>query len=159
MSLAGDRGATATSHSGPASSPGVRGGCDLLVVDDEPIVRDAVRRVLEAEGYSVATACDARSALAHPAASTCRALLCDLMLPDRPGTEVVAALAAARPNLPIVLTTGLVTSENIAGAMEAAKGRLLLKPFDDTELLAAIREALGARVVSDRAASQEEDSP
>ncbi len=138
------------------TGPGARPPCDVLVVDDEPVVRDAVRLVLESEGYSVETASDARSAIEHPAAATCRAVLCDLMLPDRPGTEVVAALRARRPDLPIVLTTGLITPENIAGAMEAAEGGLLLKPFDDTELLAAIRGALELRPARSGKARQEE---
>jgi len=127
------------------SKPAGTAPCDVFVVDDEPIVREAVRRVLEAEGMRVETAPDARSAIEHPAAASCRVLLCDLMLPDLPGTEVMKALRARRPQLPIVLTTGLITAENIAGAMEAADGGLLLKPFDDTELIEAIRSALELR--------------
>ena len=116
--------------------------CDVLVVDDEPVVLSAARRVLEAAGLSVTTAADARSALAHPSSATCRVLLCDLMLPDRPGTEVMAALRARRPNLPVVLTTGLINAETLDHALEGSGASLLLKPFDESELLAAVLGAL-----------------
>jgi len=122
--------------------------CDVLVVDDEPIVREACRRVLESEGLRVALAQDARSALAHPAARTCRVLLCDLMLPDRPGIEIASTLKALRPGLQVVLTTGLITPENLAGTADTAYRGLLLKPFDESELLEAIRNALEAHAAA-----------
>jgi len=54
---------------------------DVLVIDDEPVVRDSIRLVLTAAGLTVATAADARSGLAHPAAAGCRLVLCDLIDP------------------------------------------------------------------------------
>ena len=116
---------------------------DVLVVDDEAVVRDGVGRVLSSEGLRVATTADGRSALAHPALASCRLVLCDLMLPDLPGIAVLESLRSARPELPVVLITGFATAENMARALEAGATGFLPKPFDEAELWAAVRHALG----------------
>ena len=115
---------------------------DVLVIDDEPVVRDAVRRVLEAEGLGVAEACDAAAGLAHAAAGACRLVLCDIMLPDSSGHEVLAALRARWPDLPVVLITGYATPDHAARAHDAGAVDFLAKPFEADELLDVVRRAL-----------------
>jgi DNA-binding response OmpR family regulator len=117
---------------------------DVLVVDDEPVVRDGIRRVLESEGLRVATAPDAKSGVSHPAAAECRMVMCDLMLPDHSGIQVLRSLRAARPRLPVVMITGYATSENHELALEAGATDFLAKPFEESELLAVVRRALEA---------------
>jgi DNA-binding NtrC family response regulator len=117
---------------------------DVLVVDDEPVVRDGIRRVLESEGLRVATASDAESGVSHPAAGVCRVVMCDLMLPDHSGIQVLRSLRAARPRLPVVMITGYATSENHELALEAGATDFLAKPFEESELLAVVRRALEA---------------
>lgn len=116
---------------------------DVLVVDDEPVVREGIRRVLEAAGMHVAVAEDAESAVVHPAASECRLALCDLMLPDQSGIQVLRSLRKARPGLPVVMITGYATTENHELALEAGATDFLAKPFEESELLEAVRRALG----------------
>lgn len=116
---------------------------DVLVVDDEAVVRDGVTRVLSSEGLRVAATGSGRSALEHPALASCRLVLCDLMLPDVSGLEVLKALRSARPELAVVLITGYATAENMARALEAGATGFLPKPFDEAELWAAVRHALG----------------
>jgi DNA-binding NtrC family response regulator len=118
---------------------------DVLVIDDEPVVRDAVGRVLAEEGLRVATAVDGASGLAHPAVATCRLVLLDLILPDRSGIEVLRALQAARPRLPVVVITGYATHESTRRAFEAGAIDYLPKPFEASELLAVVCRALGDR--------------
>ena len=124
---------------------------DVLVIDDEPVVRDAIALVLGEEGLRVAVAADGASGLAHPAAAGCRLVLVDLMLPDRSGTEVLRALQAARPDLPVVIITGYATHESSRLALEAGASDYLPKPFEVSELLAVVRRAL-----RDRGAALEE---
>jgi DNA-binding NtrC family response regulator len=118
-------------------------GWDVLVVDDEAVVRDGVTRVLASEGLRVAATDTGRSALEHPALASCRLVLCDLMLPDLPGLEVLKALRSARPELAVVLITGYATAENVTRALQAGATGFLPKPFDEAELWAAVRHALG----------------
>jgi DNA-binding NtrC family response regulator len=118
---------------------------DVLVIDDEPVVRAAVRRVLEADGLRVATADDGALGLAHPALASCRLVLCDLMLPDRSGMDVLHEVARRRPGLPVVLITGYATPDHAARAREAGAADFLAKPFEAKELVDAVRRALGRR--------------
>ena len=116
---------------------------DVLVVDDEPVVCDSIRLVLQHEGLTVASVADAESALAHPALATCRLVICDLMLPGHSGLEVVRSLRQRRPDLPVVLITGYATAGTAEQSLEAGATEFLAKPFDDTELLTLVRRALG----------------
>ena len=116
---------------------------DLLVVDDEAVVCAAVVRVLEAAGFRVATASDGAAGLAHPAARTCAAALCDLILPDCSGIDVVRELHSRRPELPIIVITGYASTEALGHANEAGARAFLAKPFDGEELLGTVRAVLG----------------
>ncbi len=115
---------------------------DVLVVDDEPVIRDAVRLVLGPEGFEVAEAGDGPSALAHPALAECRLVLCDMMMPGCDGVELVREMRRRRPELAIVLITGYATAEHAARAIEAGASAFLAKPFDEDELLDLVRQVL-----------------
>ncbi len=120
----------------------MNGPWDVLVIDDEAVVRDAVQLILGAEGWRVAAVEDAPSALAHEALATCRLVLCDMMLPGQGGLELVREARRRRPDVPIVLITGFATAENATRAIDAGASAFLAKPFDDTELLNQVRSVL-----------------
>jgi len=115
---------------------------DVLLIDDEPVVLEVIRRVLEEEGLSVAVASDVASGLAHRAGATCRLVLCDLMLPDGSGIDVIRTMRQRRRDLPMIVITGFATPESAARAREAGAAGFLPKPFTDVELLDAVRRAL-----------------
>lgn len=127
---------------------------DVLVVDDEAVIRDAIRLILGGEGWSVATVADAESALASPALAECRLVLCDMMLPGQSGLDAVREMRRRRPALPIVLITGYATAANALKAIEAGATAFLAKPFDDTELLNQVRP-----VLERTAGARQEDAP
>jgi DNA-binding NtrC family response regulator len=116
--------------------------CDVLVVDDERVVSDAVRLVLGDAGLRVADCPDTESALVHPALESCRLAICDVMLPGLSGLDALRAIRARRPGLPVVMTTGYATPEQEAVLLAAGATAFLPKPFDDTELLALVRRVL-----------------
>jgi DNA-binding NtrC family response regulator len=120
----------------------MNGTWDVLIVDDEPVVRDAVTRVLRNEGLSAASVPDAESALQHPALASCRLVICDFMLPGRSGLEAVEAFRARRPDLPVVMITGYATAEHEARSYGAGATAFLAKPFDDIELMTLVRRAM-----------------
>lgn len=117
---------------------------DVLVVDDEPVVCDGIRKILGAEGFRVESASDAASALAHPALAGCRLVLCDLKLPDRSGIDVLREIHRRRPDLPVVLITGYATPDQAAQAYAAGAIEFLPKPFEASELLFVVQRALGS---------------
>ncbi len=116
---------------------------DVLVVDDEAVVRGGVKLVLEPEGLTVAQAATVAEALASDALNECRLLLCDLMLQGESGLEVVSEARRRRPELPIVLMTGYATDDNAALGAQSGATDFLAKPFDDVELLDQVRRVLG----------------
>lgn len=115
---------------------------DVLVIDDEPVVRDAARLVLEQEGLRVALAADGDEGLAHEAMDQCRLVLCDIMMPGRDGFDVVADIRARRPEVPILVITGYATTAMAARALDCGATAFLAKPFDDEELLEHVRRLL-----------------
>jgi DNA-binding NtrC family response regulator len=119
--------------------------CDVLVIDDEPVVREGVRRVLESNGLRVATAPDGASGLAHPAIATCRLVLCDLMLPDASGIDVVREITRRRPGLPTIVITGYATADHASRSEAAGAVGFLAKPFEASELMDSVRLALVPR--------------
>ena len=126
--------------------------CDVLVVDDEQVVRAGVRRVLEEDGLRVATAKDAASVLKHPALDSCRLVLCDLVLAEHSGIDLITRLKQRRPRLLVVLITGYATPEQEKLALAAGADAFLAKPFDESELLGIVRRALAS---AERAAEEE----
>ena len=116
---------------------------DVLVVDDEPVVVDAIRMVLGAIGLNVARASNAEAALAHPALDSCRLALVDVMLPGPSGLDLLELLRRRRPDLPIVLITGYATPA-IAERAREANAAFLAKPFDDVELVDLVHRVLDA---------------
>ena len=126
----------------------------MLVVDDEPVVADAIRLVLGHEGFSVTAVADAESALAHAVLDRCQLVICDLMLPGLSGLDALREMRARRPGLPIVIITGYATPAQEESVLAAGATAFLPKPFDDSELLTLMR-----RVLSQAAAAREERKP
>jgi DNA-binding response OmpR family regulator len=130
------------------------GRCDVLVVDDEPVVSDAIRLVLAHAGFEVTAVPDAETALVHPALDGCRLVICDLMLPGLSGFGALQTMRTRRPELPIVMTTGYATPEQEELVLAAGATAFLAKPFDASELLTLVR-----RVLSRASAAGEERKP
>jgi two-component system response regulator MprA len=114
----------------------------ILVVDDEPAVRDSLERALRLEGYEVALAANGSEALAAVAARSPDALLLDLMMPRVDGVEVCRRLREQGDRTPIlVLTARDAVSDRVAG-LDAGADDYVVKPFALEELLARLRALL-----------------
>lgn len=113
----------------------------VLVIDDEPSVADALRLILEDEGYEVATACCAREGLARHARLAFDLVITDLNLPDLSGLEVLGRLRAS----PRPCRVAVITSQCTQGVAESARrlGALatIQKPFLPSEITGLARLA------------------
>src|SRR5512139_2726159 len=114
----------------------------ILVIDDEQIVHDSVRRILEQEGYLVDGAFRVDQALEKLAKQPYDLVLTDLMMPDRSGMEVVQAVARDHPNTGLVMFTGFATVDSAVQSMKLGALDYLPKPFTPDELLEVLDRAL-----------------
>jgi len=114
----------------------------ILVVDDEQIVQESVRRILEEEGYRVEGALRVDKALDMLAKESFDLVLTDLMMPDRSGMEAVKAVARDQPGVGVVMFTGFATVDSAVESMKLGALDYLPKPFTPEELLNMVERAL-----------------
>ncbi len=114
----------------------------ILVVEDDPAVQKALRRLFETEGYAVETQSDGRSALDSFQASPPAAVVLDLRLPKVSGSDVCKELKAMSPTLPIVVLSAASDVSDKVLLLELGADDYVTKPFSPRELLARVRAAL-----------------
>ena len=128
---------------------------NVLVVDDEVEVAEVIRRVLERAGYSVTVAHNAaagRDAVAHQPPHV---VITDVIMPKVHGVELIKILRERYPRIRVIAISGggsfgplaykpdaISTHAYLAAAREAGAEVILTKPFDLTDLLAAVRRLL-----------------
>ena len=134
-----------------ASTDGVprppQGGAEtILVVEDDPMIRRVVERLLAAVGYRVLVAEDGRSAIELAAAEpgSIDLLLSDVVMPGMSGHELAAELVASRPAMRVLHMSGY--GERVGAGAPSLSGVscLLAKPFSSGELLGRVRDLLDA---------------
>ncbi len=118
-------------------------GMRILVVDDEPAVRESLRRALSLEGYNVELAADGAEALdAIGAQSEPDAILLDVLMPHVDGLEVARRLRAKGVRTPILMLTARDEVQDRVAGLDAGADDYVVKPFALEELLARIRALL-----------------
>jgi PAS domain S-box-containing protein len=126
-----------------AAGPGPRG--QLLIVDDEPGLREILATGLRFDGHEVVTADGGRAALEVFAREPFDLVLTDLGMPDISGLDVVRQIKATRPDLAIGLMSGWDVTEDSLRAQGATVDFVVRKPFALGAIQAQIRAALAAR--------------
>ena len=118
----------------------------VLVVDDEPQIRRALRTSLEAHGYEVTAVGTGEEGVLYVADSAPDLVLLDLGLPDIDGTEVVRRVRAFS-EVPVIVLSVRDGPQDKVGALDAGADDYVTKPFAMEELLARARAALRRRAV------------
>lgn len=114
-------------------------GRHVLLVEDDAVVASGLVSLLEFEGFDVALAVTGQDALEAVERATPDVVVLDVGLPDIEGTTVYEQIAANRPDLPVVFSTGHSGRAKIERLLQRPNVAYLLKPYDAASLLDAIR--------------------
>ncbi|MFE2184845.1 response regulator transcription factor [Streptomyces sp. NPDC059455] len=114
----------------------------ILIVDDEPAVREALQRSLVFEGYATETAVDGLDALGKVGSYDPELIVLDVLMPRMDGLTAARRLRATGVTLPILMLTARDTVGDRVTGLDAGADDYLVKPFELDELLARIRALL-----------------
>ena len=142
----------AISGRSPLAAPSIRRrrrlrgapGPRVLVVEDDPPIRQLLRRGLESHGYQVAEAADAAAGIAQCAETDPDLVILDLGLPDRDGRELIAEVRIWSL-VPILVLSGRTAASEKISALDLGGSDYVVKPFHMPELLARVRALLRDR--------------
>jgi two-component system response regulator MprA len=114
----------------------------ILVVDDEPAVREALERILRLEGFDVEMARDGREAVRSQASAPADAILLDVLMPELDGLEACRRMRDTGDRTPVLMLTARDEVGDRVAGLEAGADDYLPKPFALEELLARLRALL-----------------
>ena len=120
----------------------------LLVIDDEPAIREGVRRILESDAYKVETFAGGHAALERIKQESFDLVITDLKMPGISGMEVLKAIKEIQPDLPVIFITGYSSVDSAVEVMKLGAVDYIAKPFTPEEMLQTIKTALEQRVVA-----------
>lgn len=113
----------------------------ILVVDDEQVVLDSVKKHLKKENYEIHTALLAREALEIMDSSPIDMVLTDLMMPEIDGLELMQEVKTRSPLTPVIMITGYATINTALQATQLGAFDYIAKPFTKSELIGVVHRA------------------
>ncbi|TFG38964.1 MAG: sigma-54-dependent Fis family transcriptional regulator, partial [Candidatus Aminicenantes bacterium] len=113
----------------------------VLVIDDEPVLQDVLGTLLRGAGFDYHCATSAAEGLQQIRDEDIDVVLLDLMLPDRPGLELIPEIKSFDPHLPVVVITAYSSVESAIEAMRLGAFHYVPKPFKNEEVLHLVRRA------------------
>jgi len=132
---------------GPAAGLPPPAGSTILVVDDEPIVRELSRIALERGGFRVLEARDGLEAveLFRARRETVDLVLLDMTMPRMGGAEAFRRIRELAPGIPVLLTSGYTRAESMEDLADLPPDGFLQKPFRVRQLVIKVQELLGGQ--------------
>jgi diguanylate cyclase (GGDEF)-like protein/PAS domain S-box-containing protein len=136
----------------------IPGPDSLLVVDDEPMNRDLMARRLSKHGFNASLACSGKEALEWIGSHAVDLVLLDVQMPDMNGLEVLKEIRKtySPARLPVIMATGISSSEDIVAALAAGANDYVTKPIDFPVVLARIQNQL-SRKYAEKALRESEE--
>jgi serine phosphatase RsbU (regulator of sigma subunit) len=107
----------------------------VLAIDDDRLVRTAIRRILERSGYHVREAADGSAGLLELRAETPDAVLLDLRMPGTDGLDVLSTIVAESPETPVLVVSGESTLSDVVQALRRGAWDFVSKPVQDSQIL------------------------
>jgi YesN/AraC family two-component response regulator len=116
---------------------------DILVVDDEPMIREGLKVALEMEGHRAITASDGTEALKMVDETKPQVIITDIIMPETDGIEVICTVKESNPDIKILAISGggrISASDHLKIARQLGAKGVLTKPFSTEELICEINK-------------------
>lgn len=117
----------------------------ILVVDDEDVIRHGIQRVLEGDQFEVETCSSGHKAIERLQGKDYGLIITDLKMPGMDGIEVIKAVKALQPDVPVIMITGYASIDTAVEAMKNGASEYISKPFTPDILLEKVQGALSKR--------------
>jgi len=114
----------------------------VLVIDDEKVVLDSVKKILADEGYEVEVTLSGRDGLKDALESHYDIVLTDIRMPDIGGMRILRDIKRSKPSLPVIMITGYASVKSSVQAMKLGASDYVEKPFTPDQLIKAVDTAL-----------------
>ena len=115
---------------------------DILVVDDEEMMRELLVDVLAMDGYTVETAEDGKAALERLKISTPKLVISDIKMPRMNGFELLKAVKESFPKTRIIMMTGYSDDFTVKDALRLNADEYIIKPFNTRDISEVVRAVL-----------------
>ncbi len=114
----------------------------ILVIDDEPFLRETLAIILQDEGYGVATAANAREALQNLQNEPFDLVFLDIKMPEVSGLDLLPEIRNLSPDIPIIMLTAYASLTSAIEAMRKGANDYLFKPIDPPEILERVNRMM-----------------
>jgi DNA-binding response OmpR family regulator len=120
----------------------------ILVVDDEPKIRQAVKLVLECEGFEVATAKDWQECASKLREEKPDLVLLDILMPEVPGTSILSSITKSHPKTKVVMLSVIQSDFYKQFCRDMGAVDFITKPFENDDLVRRVKKSISLREVS-----------
>lgn len=114
----------------------------ICVIDDEQIVLDSVKRIVESEGFTAEQYSNSKTGLEAALANDYRCVITDIRMPEIGGMKILRDIKRSKPEVPVILITGYATIETAVQAMKLGAAEYIEKPFTPDQLIDKIKSAI-----------------
>ncbi len=117
-------------------------GKDVLLIEDEPNIIEAIRFILSRDGWSVYTHSDGQTAFDKVLQTRPDVIILDVMLPGKSGFDILRDIRAdaSTADLPVLMLTAKGQTKDRELATQIGVSQFMTKPFSNTDILASVRE-------------------
>jgi YesN/AraC family two-component response regulator len=122
---------------------------DILVVDDEPMIREGLKVALEMEGHRAVTASDGNEAIRLVDEKKPNVIITDIIMPDSDGIEVICTVREKNPDIKILAISGggrISAKDHLDIAKQLGATGILTKPFSTEDLICEINRLFEVRL-------------
>lgn len=116
----------------------------ILVIDDDDLIRSLFKEILEEQGHTVVTADTTAKGIAYVMQRDFDLIFLDLKMPETDGAEILREMKGIKRKLPVVIITGYPDSEMMERAMKQGPLGIMLKPFDDSDIINTVNNFIHA---------------